>query len=1091
MSPPRRRRTAFVAKYGQSKEQIEADQKVKTNVKLDVDVTSNAGESVTSAVDKLRGILNSIDVLTDDERNEIVAMIGTDLDPIKAALTAAGLTDGQADAVQAVIDEATQTIREKLSKMEFLDTDTKSKIMTMVGDDHDTLQAELKKLELTPDQIEEVTAAVMIVEGDLRKKLGGMDVLSQTEIDQIIKMIGDDKALLIRQLKTFGLTDAEALTVANAINTATSTLSGGVYSLYDKIYQALTDGKPDTEEQSKALQTDVQTYYDDLISKINLDTETQLKNLKAQLENGFITAEEYQTRADEITAKNGALITSVQQTCTDTLTYVANMSGQSTDAVQKSLTKIEELKQKALEEAEAIAELTAQAESKEGKTAQMLVKSGAKVDQETAQLAFDTAFNQKQVDTYGAEQASKGRQSEINTSYESAYKDKLEKGASPEELKALTAQHDAAIQEELKTLEAQKQQIMDVYNQTLAELATGLTESDPIMKNTIQNALKNVNVYQEISDALSGIMTGTPPTDVASTLSEDAKTLIKQLLNFDIEGFDWSDTAFGKTQMATLLTEAKKNIHDVLVGLINGDANDPLGADQSIVKQIYASLLQGGNLEGVEGATAPEGGDNLSFAKAFVNFFTGGTGSMKVEVPVVPVPKVVTSEETETTSAAAAGSPPPTLSAADIGINEPFKINVPTVFNPVLPEGTNAADEVSAFLDSLLAATPPTSSAQGEGSEARVVDVPVSINPVLPEGTNAADEVSAFLDSLLAATPPTSSAQGEGSEERVVDVPVSINPVLPEGTNAADEVSAFLDSLLATTPPTSSAAEQGGAALKVDVPVDINPVASGSDGQTTTDLVQALIDKITAGAIEKGDVSDEIATALGLTADGLYKSIQQGLNLGDPSGVVDQLIGLRDQLYASAQSAGSAAPQGVADGIVGNQSAAAIAAAGLATAAAGPLAGLLASGISAGVNAIRGLISGAESKRKDLIDTFKSMAKAAYQAAKDELKINSPSKVFDALGVGTVEGYVQGVDRSTKNAQAAMQRMLSVSALSPTQITGANRATQANTVTKTYNTTSRSYNLLGDVHVNDDAQMLEFERRIQRIDRDLSYGVGG
>lgn len=39
----------------------------------------------------------------------------------------------------------------------------------------------------------------------------------------------------------------------------------------------------------------------------------------------------------------------------------------------------------------------------------------------------------------------------------------------------------------------------------------------------------------------------------------------------------------------------------------------------------------------------------------------------------------------------------------------------------------------------------------------------------------------------------------------------------------------------------------------------------------------------------------------------------------------------------------------------------------------------------------------------------KSMAKAAEEAAKDELKINSPSKVFAGFGSGVVEGFVKGI----------------------------------------------------------------------------------
>jgi len=71
-------------------------------------------------------------------------------------------------------------------------------------------------------------------------------------------------------------------------------------SIYDKVFEALTDGKPDTKKQREQLQAEIQAYYDGLVSEINLNTEAQLANMKEQLENGFISAEEYQTRAAAI-----------------------------------------------------------------------------------------------------------------------------------------------------------------------------------------------------------------------------------------------------------------------------------------------------------------------------------------------------------------------------------------------------------------------------------------------------------------------------------------------------------------------------------------------------------------------------------------------------------------------------------------------------------------------------------------------------------------------------------------------------------------------------------------------------------------------
>jgi len=862
---------AFVAKYGQSKEQIEADTTVKKDVNLDVDVTTNAGANVTSAVDKLRGILNSIDVLTDDERDAVLAMIGKDLDPIKSALSAAGLTDGQADAVQTAIDTAVQTLRDKLSGMKFLDTDTQSKIVGMIGEDHDTLQADLTKLELTPDEIEDVTVAVLLVQGKLRTALAEMDVLSPAEISKIMTMISDDKATLIKTLKGMGLTDAEAQEVATAINGATGTLTSGVYSLYDTIYQQLTDGQPDTEQQTTDLQTQVQDYYNGLISGIQLDTETQLTNLKTQLDNGFISMDEYDTKAKEITDKNGALITSVQQTCTDTLTYVSSMSGQSTTVVQDSLTKIEELKQKALEEAAAIEQLKEEAQSAEGKNAQFQVKSGAKVDQDTIDLAFQTAYNQKQVATYGAEQNSKTRQDEINKSYQSAYETKQKAGAPEADLKALTVQRDKLIADEQAKLAAQKQEIQNTYTQTMAELTKGLSESNPQIAAGIQEAVNNLNIYEELSKDITSLAEGgSKPSDVQ--FSDAAKKLIQGMFKIDVDNTEWKEGILddldpGKENMAKLLRDVREKLYTEITDYISADD----GGTKSDLGQFgttFAMLLKESMIDGINNSGTLPNDAKIDLAKAFLTFASGGTGSVDVQVPT-------------------------------------------------------------------------------------------TITPVEPEGTD--------------------------NQQGIVDYIV-------EDIDYA----------------TVQAAQQG---HQINVPVTLNPVSS--DG---TSAIDALRDAISRG---DGDV--------------------------------------------------------------------AAAAAGLASAAQGELDGMQGDAKTAGTNAIQGLTNGAEAKRTPLINEFKSLATAAYQAVKDVLHINSPSKVFREIGLNTAKGFQMGVEGGVAGARESMRRLVAVGAFAPSNVPVSGQA--GGGVVNNHYAAPVNITFPGAV-VRSDSDIRELERRTQRIARDLQYGLG-
>lgn len=70
---------------------------------------------------------------------------------------------------------------------------------------------------------------------------------------------------------------------------------------------------------------------------------------------------------------------------------------------------------------------------------------------------------------------------------------------------------------------------------------------------------------------------------------------------------------------------------------------------------------------------------------------------------------------------------------------------------------------------------------------------------------------------------------------------------------------------------------------------------------------------------------------------------------------------------------------------------------------------------SAGVNAMAGLRNGIIAGRSGVISAMRSAARAAVNAAKAELKIHSPSEVFeDEVGVMTMRGFGLGVEKEAK-----------------------------------------------------------------------------
>lgn len=77
---------------------------------------------------------------------------------------------------------------------------------------------------------------------------------------------------------------------------------------------------------------------------------------------------------------------------------------------------------------------------------------------------------------------------------------------------------------------------------------------------------------------------------------------------------------------------------------------------------------------------------------------------------------------------------------------------------------------------------------------------------------------------------------------------------------------------------------------------------------------------------------------------------------------------------------------------------------------------------SASVNAMNGLRAGINAGRSGVISAMRIAARAAVAAAKSELKIHSPSRVFrDEVGAMTMKGFGEGVLRESKEQAKAIQ----------------------------------------------------------------------
>ncbi len=149
------------------------------------------------------------------------------------------------------------------------------------------------------------------------------------------------------------------------------------------------------------------------------------------------------------------------------------------------------------------------------------------------------------------------------------------------------------------------------------------------------------------------------------------------------------------------------------------------------------------------------------------------------------------------------------------------------------------------------------------------------------------------------------------------------------------------------------------------------------------------------------------------------------------------------------------------------------------------------SGMSAvGRAAVNGLIRGAAGRRGALVAAFRSLARSAVQAARAELGIASPSRVFARIGRYAADGFIQGVDAGAGGARASMQRLVSAGAFTSRSLTGAGASYPSSSVVNNNHYGAPVTVTFPGAVVRSDNDIRDLERRTQKIAQDLQYGLG-
>ena len=502
------------------------------NVGLEADIdVSSAEDDIASAYATVRAALQT-DLLTDDQRQQIVDMIGQDYDTVKAALLSFGLTEEEA----APIAEAISSVGAAL-QTDLLTDDQRQQIVNMIGQDYDTIKAALLSFGLTEEEAEPIAEAISSVGEALQT-----DLLTDDQRQQIVDMIGQDYDTIKAALLSFGLTEEEAEPIAEAISSVgediaaawdgvaigadgatiakwviqsegsrlalrtalenaglsqdditailgqfdatASQLGNGAPDLFTRVYDALTDGLPDTPGQTDAFVEEANAYYDGMIDQIDADLEDSIAALDPD-------SPDYADTVAELTAGADAAKAEAENLRAEVVNFITNMSGKSTAEVEAAFSDLEELERRTAAVRGELDAANAEANTAAGNAFEV-VRSGAIADQETIGLAINFKATEYKLDEQSAQDAYDAAVGELNAQLAN---NEITAAEYNEQRLSAEATRDAAIK-----------QARAEYERAFAEIIRGIAESEG-NEAALQDALEATNAQSLISDFMENMFT--------------------------------------------------------------------------------------------------------------------------------------------------------------------------------------------------------------------------------------------------------------------------------------------------------------------------------------------------------------------------------------------------------------------------------------------------------------------------------------------------------------------------------------------------------------------------------------------------------
>ena len=303
---------------------VDTDDWAKHDFTMDVDVGTEAAKSeIETAYSTIRDVLNT-DLLTDEQKKQILENIDGDYDSIKAQLMSFGISETEAGTMAEQITGAGQTIKDEIAKLNL-----------------------------------------------------GVDTV--TVLKWFLQANGS-RIALIRMAKLAGLSDSDVDAIVGVYNTANGRLETETPNIAETIFDTLTDGLEDDEETVGSLKEKVSTYVEEKLKEVNEAYEAELAKLDPN-------DPDYEQKVADLQAEYEATTAAINDIYDKSNALIDNLAGKSTAEVLAHYEELAELERQISGLDKRLDEIQNKALT-QAEQAYQVVRSGAKADDETIDIAI-------------------------------------------------------------------------------------------------------------------------------------------------------------------------------------------------------------------------------------------------------------------------------------------------------------------------------------------------------------------------------------------------------------------------------------------------------------------------------------------------------------------------------------------------------------------------------------------------------------------------------------------------------------------------------------------------------------------------------